>query len=128
MATIRAEAERIAAIYPSSHQLGDGAKYIIDYWEWLTRFLDDPDLPPDNNAAENALRINALIRKNSLFVGSLDAGHRDAIALTIVHSCRLLGLDPADYLNQVTPALLLHRRGRPQNLAILTPAALAKTR
>jgi hypothetical protein len=128
MQKIHAEATRIAGAYPGRHQLADGARYILDYWEGLTRFLDHPDLPPDNNAAENALRINALIRKNSLFVGSLAAGHRDAVALTVLHSCRLQGLVPADYLAQVTPALLLHRRGRKQDLAALTPAAVAAAR
>jgi hypothetical protein len=124
MDQIKAEAERIATCYPGCHQLADGARYFITYWDGLTRFLDHPELPPDNNAAENALRINALIRKNSLFVGSLAAGHRDAVALTVLHSCRLQGLVPADYLATVTPALLLHRRGRKQDLAALTPAAV----
>jgi hypothetical protein len=128
MDQIKAEATRMVGAYPASHQLADGARYILDYWDGLTRFLDNPDLPPDNNAAENALRINALIRKNSLFVGSLAAGHRDAVALTVLHSCRLQGLNPADYLAQVTPALLLHRRGRKQDLASLTPAAVAAAR
>ena len=58
----------------------------------------------------------------------LAAGHRDAVALTVLHSCRLLSLIPIDYLTAVTPALLLHRRGGKQNLANLTPAALAASR
>jgi transposase len=124
MAQLKAEAERIAARYPGTHQLGDGAHYILDYWDGLTRFLDHPELPTDNNAAENALRISALIRKNSLFIGSLPAAHRDAVALTVLQSCRLQRLVPADYLAHVTPILLLHRRGRPQDLAAITPAAL----
>ena len=124
MEQIKAEAERIAARYPASHQLADGAHYISDYWDGLTRFLDHPELPPDNNAAENALRINALIRKNSLFVGSLPAAHRDAIALTVLHSCRLQKLVPADYLARVTPTLILHRQGRKQDLAAITPMAV----
>ena len=131
MAQLKAEAERINTTYPASHQLADGARYILDYWDGLTRYLvhpEHPELPPDNNAAENALRINALIRKNSLFIGSLAAGHRDAVALTVLHSCRLLRLVPADYLAAVTPALLLHRRGRKQDLAALTPAAVAAAR
>ena len=83
---------------------------------------------PGGSTRQNALRINALIRKNSLFVGSIEASHRDAVALTILHSCRLQGLVPADYLAKVTPALLLHRRGRKQDLAGLTPAAVAADR
>jgi hypothetical protein len=47
------------------------------------------ELPTDNNPAENALRINALIRKNSLFVGSIAAAHRDAVAFSVLHFCRL---------------------------------------
>ena len=121
-------ARETLAAYGKAHQLGDGALYIIDHWAGLTRFLDDPLLPTDNNAAENALRINALIRKNSMFAGSLDAAHRDAVALTVVHSCRLAGLVPADYLAMVTPTLLLHRRGRTQNLASLTPGAVIAAR
>ena len=128
MEKILALARETLAAYGKVHQLGDGALYIIDHWAGLTRFLDDPLLPTDNNAAENALRINALIRKNSMFSGSLDAAHRDAVALTVVHSCRLAGLVPADYLASVTPTLLLHRRGRPQNLAALTPAAVIAAR
>jgi hypothetical protein len=128
MQRIHQEAARIATAYPYQHQLADGARYIIDHWNGLTRFLDHPELPPDNNTAENALRINALIRKNSLFNGSLDAGHRDAVALTVVHSCRLQGLITADYLAQVTPILLLHRRGRKQDLDAITPAAVVAAR
>lgn len=126
MQRIHMEATRISRVYTDRHQLGDGARYILDYWDGLTRFLDHPELPPDNNAAENALRINALIRKNSLFIGSLAAGHRDAVALTVLHSCRLLKLVPADYLTEVTPTLLLHRRGRRQDLAAITPLAVAR--
>ena len=51
--------------------------------------------------------------------------HRDAIALTIFQSCRLLGLAPIDYLNACTPTLLLDRLGRPQDLTSITPAAVA---
>lgn len=128
MEQIQATAREALTAYGPRHQLGDGGRYILDYWPGLTRFLDDPELPPDNNAAENALRINALIRKNALFAGSLNAAHRDAIALTIFQSCRLLGLAPIDYLNAVTPTLLLHRRGRPQDLNAITPGAVAATR
>jgi transposase len=128
MEQIRAAAQAMITAYGTKHRLGDGASYIIDYWDGLTRFLDDPLLPTDNNAAENALRISALIRKNSLFSGSEDAAHRDAVALTILQSCRLAGLTPSDYLASVTPALLLHRRGRKQDLASLTPAQVAAGR
>lgn len=126
MNRIQTEAKRIAGSRPAHHDLARGARYIIDHFDRLTRFLDDPLLPPDNNAAEGALRINALIRKNSMFFGSEDGAKHAAIALTILHSCRLAGLEPMEYLTQITPTLLLHRLGRKQDLAKLIPLAVAK--
>jgi hypothetical protein len=128
MAQILQLAHATLAAYGKVHQLGDGALYIIDHWDGLSRFLDDPLMPIDNNAAENALRVNALIRKNSMFCGSLDAAHRDAVAMTVLQSCRIAKLVPADYLAAVTPRLLLHRRGRKQDLAAITPASMAAVR
>jgi transposase len=125
MDRIEAEAKRIAATYPSRHALAEGARYIGNHAADLRRFLADPLLPPDNNAAEGALRINALIRKNSMFFGSDGGGERAAIALTVLHSCRLAGIEPLGYLQRVTPALILHAKGRKQDLAALTPLAVA---
>jgi len=125
MERIRTEATRIAGAYPFSHELAEGARYIGNQFDSLIRFLDNPLLPPDNNAAEGALRINALIRKNSLFFGSDAGGKNAAIALTILHSCKLAKVEPAAYLARVTPILLSHRLGRKQDLTGLTPLALA---
>jgi hypothetical protein len=110
MERIKTEAERIATAHPFSHPLAEGARYINKHWDLLIRFLDEPLLPPDNNAAENALRINALIRKNSMFFGSEDGADRAAVALTVLHSCRLAEIEPNSYLAQVTPALLQQTR------------------
>ncbi len=48
--------------------------YAKNNWKELTQFLNDSRLPLDNNAAERALRIAALGRKNYLFVGHDTAG------------------------------------------------------
>ena len=126
MDRIAAEAKRIADAYPSRHALAVGARYIGNHDADLRRFLANPLLPPDNNAAEGALRINALIRKNSMFFGSEDGAERAAVALTILHSCRLAGVEPLRYLQHVTPTLLLHAKGRKQDLCKLTPLEMAK--
>lgn len=129
MDRIRSEADRIAGAHPHASNLAKGARYIQNHWDDLTRFIDDPLLPPDNNAAENALRINALIRKNSLFHGSEDGGHRAATALTIVHSCRLAEIEPLRYLEQVAPRLLALRDRDTligADLSHLTPRAVAQ--
>ncbi len=61
-----------------------------------------------------------------MFFGSEDGAERAAVALTILHSCRLAGVEPLGYLQQVTPTLLLHGKGRKQDLATLTPLAMAQ--
>lgn len=120
---IEQEAARIATAYPFSHPLAEGARYIANQRERLRRYLTQPLLPPDNNAAEGALRINALIRKNSLFFGSELAGERAAVALTVLHSCRIAGIEPHDWLAQVTPTLIRHAHGRQADLHALIPRA-----
>ena len=125
MEKITSEADRISKIYCESHTLAVGARYIINHYVDLIAFLNNPRLPPDNNAAEAALRINALIRKNSMFFGSDAAAVRGAAAMTVLHSCKLVGLNPYEYLAHVTPTLLRIRAGQPQDLRSLTPMAVA---
>jgi hypothetical protein len=128
MDRIRALAEAIAAAGPPAGELATGARYIIRHWTNLTRFLDHGCLPPDNNWAENCLRIVALIRKNSLFFGSDAAGARAAVALTVLHSCRVQGIDPYHYLADVTPRLLDRHPGQTLDLTALTPREWKRTR
>lgn len=45
-------------------ELRKAIEYMLRIWVGLTRFLDDPRLPLDNNAAERALRNMVLGRKN----------------------------------------------------------------
>lgn len=58
-------------------------------WTALTRYIDDGDLPADNNWVENQIRPIALGCSNWLFAGSLRAGKRAAAVKSLVHSARL---------------------------------------
>jgi transposase len=51
--------------------------------------------------SERALRIVALLRKNSLFVGHDEGGQNLAILLTMVSTCVLHGVEPRAYLADV---------------------------
>jgi hypothetical protein len=55
----------------------------------------------DNNAAERALRVVALGRKNYLFAGSDAGGERAAAIYSLLGSAKLNGLDPEIYLHHV---------------------------
>lgn len=67
----------------------------------LERFLTDGRLPLHNNWSENALRREALGRKNWLFVGNDEGGDVNATLVTLLASCQLHGLEPLGYLRDL---------------------------
>ena len=79
--------------------------YSLTRWGALTRYLEDGDLPVDNNSVENQIRPIAIGRNNWLFAGSLRAGKRAAAIMSMVHSARLNGHDPHLYLKDVLERL-----------------------
>ena len=83
-------------------------EYCLKRWQALTRYLDDGNLPIDNNWAENQMRPWALGRKNWLFAGSLESGQRAASIMSLIQSARLNGLDPYAYLADVLSRLPTH--------------------
>ena len=79
--------------------------YSLSNWRGLTRYLDDGNVPIDNNAAENAVRPLVIGRKNWLFVGSVQAGERAATIMSLIESAKLNGHDPWAYLKDVLERL-----------------------
>jgi len=96
--------------------------YTLTLWGRLTRFLDYPELELSNNIAENSMRPVALGRRNWIHIGSKEAGPRVAAILSIVETCRRLGLPVRDYLSSVLPGLANFPI---QRVAELTPRAWA---
>jgi transposase len=92
---------------------GSASAKALDYslrrWEALTRFVDDGQLPVDNNWIENQIRPIAIGRNNWLFAGSLRAGQRAAAVMSLIQSARMNGHDPYAYLRDVMARLPLQR-------------------
>lgn len=127
---IRAFALILDAKHPDKggHPCGTGARYIRNQWFDLLKFLDHAELRLDNNLAEGDLRVVALIRKNSLYLGGASAGPRFAACLSVLRSCRLARINPADYLAAVTPTLIDWRRLSRANLPTPDLAGLTPKR
>jgi transposase len=83
-------------------------RYALGLWPALTRYCDDGRLEIDNNAAERALRVVALGRKNYLFAGSDTGGERAASIYSLIGSAKLNGLDPEAYLREVLSRIADH--------------------
>jgi transposase len=80
----------------------------LSRWNALTRYLDDGDVEIDNNAAERALRVVALGRKNYLFAGSNRGGERAAAFYSLIGTAKLNGLNPELYLRHVLNRIAEH--------------------
>jgi hypothetical protein len=83
-------------------------------------FLDHARIELSNNLAENSMRPVAVGRKNWVHVGSVDAGPRVAAILSVVETCRRLGVPVREYLADVLPGLADRKAAE---VAGLTPMA-----
>ncbi len=69
-----------------------------EHWQGLTRFVDDPRIPMDNNASERRVRGPALGRKNYYGSGSLWSGRLAAMLFSIFATLDLAKLNPRAWL------------------------------
>ncbi len=99
--------ERKLVQVPEGSATSKAIRYSLRRWDALVRYLDDGDLPIDNNWLENRIRPIAIGRSNWLFVGSARAGRRAAVVMSLIQSARLNGHDPYAYLRDVLERLPL---------------------
>jgi transposase len=96
--------ERIGKTTPKS-ALGQALGYLHNQWDALQVYVDDGEVPIDNNLVENKIRPIALGRRNYLFCGSDAGAERAATIYTVLATCKLAGVEPWAYLNDVLPRL-----------------------
>ena len=109
-------AERRQDVEPRS-ALGKALGYIDRQWPRLTAFLRDPRMEMTNNEVESGLRRWVLDRKTWLFVGHELSARRTADALTLLTTCRKMGIEPRRYLRETLAKLLAGEK----DLAALLP-------
>jgi hypothetical protein len=102
---IRQECVKLSETVLPKSALGKAVNYTLNMWPKLRRCFDYAEVELSNNLAENSMRPVALGRKNWLHVGSPKAGPKVAALLSIVESCRRLGLPLKEYLLAVLPGL-----------------------
>lgn len=90
--------------------------YSLKRWDALARFLENGQLPIDNNWIENQIRPIAIGRSNWLFAGSLRAGQRAAAVMSLIQSAKLNGHDPYAYLKDVLARLPTHKNSHIEEL------------
>jgi len=105
---------------PDGSAIAKAIDYSLNRWPALTRFLNDPALPIDNNHDERQIRPWAVGKKNWLFTGTQLAGERAAAIMSLIQTAKLNGHDPHAYLKDVLAQLPTQPAGKldellPQN-------------
>ena len=107
-----------------SDSLAKALNYVLSREASLTVFLENPDVQPDTNHLERALRPIPLGRKNWLFCWTeLGAEHLGLIQ-SLISTCKLHDINPYTYLVDVLQRISQHPA---RDVADLTPR-LWKTR
>jgi transposase len=94
------------------------ARYALEREEALRVFLQYPDVAPDTNHVERAIRPIALGRKNYLFCWTEIGAQYVGILQSLLSTCRIQGIDPYVYLVDVLQRVDHHPA---TDVALLTP-------
>ena len=87
-------------------------RYAIRHWPGLVIFLDDGRVKMDTNVVERAIRPNTLTRKNALFAGNDSGARHWTIAMTLIQTAKLNGVNPMAYLADVLERVVSGRTKR----------------
>jgi len=81
--------------------MGIALEYTSKRWDILCNFMYDGSLEIDNNWVENAIRPNALGRKNYLFAGSHEGAKQASMFLYFFGTCKKNNVNPFEWLKKV---------------------------
>jgi hypothetical protein len=84
-------------VEPNS-SLGKAIAYLLDHWATLTRVVQEPGAPLDNNIAERALKLCIRQRKNSLFYATEHSAYIASVLTSVIATCVQAGVNALDYL------------------------------
>ena len=98
-------------ILPKS-KLREAIGYFCGLIPYLKNYTQHACARLDNNVAERAVRPLAIGRKNWLFFGSVDGAEAGSILLSLVQTCRGLGINPREYLEDVMRRIMSHNASK----------------
>jgi transposase len=84
-------------VEPNS-SLGKAFQYLLTHWQTLTRFLEVPGAPLENNMAERALKLAIRQRKNSLFYKTDYSAYIASMLTSLIATCLHAGVNALEYL------------------------------
>jgi transposase len=82
-------------LHPARHKV---LSSLQEHWAGLTLFVEHPEVPMDNNAAERTLRQPVIGRKNYAGSRALWSGQLLVLMLSLLATLKLWGLNPRTWL------------------------------
>lgn len=89
--------KKIEPTVPTSGQLRKAYTYILNQEKYLRVFLEDGEVPIDNNASERAIRGFCIGKKNWQMIDTINGAHSSAIIYSIAETAKANNLKPYDY-------------------------------
>jgi transposase len=86
---------------PPKGLLGKAISYTLKQWDRLIGYLENGDLSPDNNMAENSIRPFVVGRRNWLFSGTPEGAEASALLYSLIETAKANKLEPYAYLRYV---------------------------
>ena len=87
---------------------GDAVSYALNQERYLRVFLEDGDVPIDNNASERAIRGFCVGKKNWQMIDTINGAKTSAIIYSIVETAKANNLKPYDYVQYLLEEIPKH--------------------
>jgi len=101
---------------------------LLEHWSGLTVFVAHPEVPMDNNLAENSIRTPVNGRKSYYGSGSLWSAQLAATLFSILQTLVLWGVNPRHWLRGYLSACAQNRASAPQDIDPFLPWAMDERR
>lgn len=101
---------------------------LLEHWPGLTVFVEHPEVPMDNNRAENTIRTPVNGRKNYYGSGSIWSADLAAMLFSILQTLVLWGINPRHWLTCYLNACADNGGRAPQDSAPFLPWSMDDTR
>ncbi|MCI6044862.1 IS66 family transposase [bacterium] len=96
---------------PQKSKTWEGFQYSINQEKYLKVFLDDGEVPMDNNAAEQSIRGFCIGKRNWVMIDTVTGAKSSAIIYSIAETAKANNLKPYDYFEYLLTELPKHLDG-----------------
>ena len=93
---------------PQKSRTWEGFHYSLNQEKYLKVFLDDGEVPMDNNAAEQSIRGFCIGKKNWVMIDTIAGAKSSAIIYSIAETAKANNLKPYDYFEYLLTEIPKH--------------------